>query len=82
MTKRGQQLLANCWPSACRKRSPKGGLFLVLAGIERKKCGIIDGREGIKMLVKNAENREQFEFVSLENMVPQDHLLREDRRGN
>ena len=27
------------------------------------------------MLVKNAENREQFEFVSLENMVPQDHLL-------
>ena len=30
----------------------------------------------IKMLVKNAENREQLEFVSLENMVPQDHLLR------
>ena len=28
------------------------------------------------MLVKNAENREQLEFVSLENMVPQDHLLR------
>ena len=30
----------------------------------------------IKMLVKNAENRGQLEFVSLENMVPQDHLLR------
>ncbi|HRM78634.1 MAG TPA: transposase, partial [Gemmiger qucibialis] len=28
------------------------------------------------MLVKNAENRGQLEFVSLENMVPQDHLLR------
>ena len=30
----------------------------------------------IKMLVKNAENRGQLEFVSLENMVPQEHLLR------
>ena len=30
----------------------------------------------IKMLVKNAENRGQLEFVSLENMVAQDHLLR------
>ncbi len=29
----------------------------------------------IKMLVKNAENRGQLEFVSLENMVPQNHLL-------
>ena len=29
-----------------------------------------------KMLVKNAENRGQLEFVSLESMVPQDHLLR------
>jgi transposase len=28
------------------------------------------------MLVKNAENRGQLEFVSLETMVPQDHLLR------
>lgn len=28
------------------------------------------------MLVKNAENRGQLEFVSLENMVPQNHLLR------
>ena len=28
------------------------------------------------MLVKNAENRGQLEFVSLENMVPQEHLLR------
>ena len=28
------------------------------------------------MLVKNAENRSQMEFVSLEEMVPQDHLLR------
>ena len=28
------------------------------------------------MLVKNAENRGQLEFVSLEEMVPQDHLLR------
>ncbi len=28
------------------------------------------------MLVKNAENREQLEFVSLEEMVPRDHLLR------
>ncbi len=28
------------------------------------------------MLVKNAENRGQMEFVSLEDMVPQDHLLR------
>ena len=28
------------------------------------------------MLVKNAENRGQMEFVSLEEMVPQDHLLR------
>ena len=28
------------------------------------------------MLVKNAENRWQLEFVSLENMVPQEHLLR------
>ena len=29
-----------------------------------------------KILVKNAENRGQLEFVSLEEMVPQDHLLR------
>ena len=28
------------------------------------------------MLVKNAENRDHVEFVSLENMVAQDHLLR------
>ena len=28
------------------------------------------------MLVKNAKNRKQLEFVSLENIVPQDHLLR------
>ena len=28
------------------------------------------------MPVKNAENRGQLEFVGLENMVPQDHLLR------
>ena len=28
------------------------------------------------MLVKNAENRGQLEFVSLEEMVPRDHLLR------
>lgn len=28
------------------------------------------------MLAKNAENRGQLEFVSLETMVPQDHLLR------
>lgn len=28
------------------------------------------------MLVKNAENRGQLEFVSLESLVPQDHLLR------
>lgn len=28
------------------------------------------------MLVKNAENRGQLKFVSLETMVPQDHLLR------
>lgn len=28
------------------------------------------------MLVKNAENREQLEFVSLENMVPSEYLLR------
>ena len=28
------------------------------------------------MLVKNTENRGQLEFVSLESMVPQDHLLR------
>ena len=28
------------------------------------------------MLVKNAENRGQLEFVSLEEMVPQNHLLR------
>ena len=28
------------------------------------------------MLIKNAENRGQLEFVSLENMVPQNHLLR------
>ena len=32
---------------------------------------------GVKnMLVKNAENRGQVEFVSLEEMVPKDHLLR------
>ena len=32
---------------------------------------------GVKnMLVKNAENRGQLEFVSLEEMVPKDHLLR------
>lgn len=30
----------------------------------------------IKMMVKNAENRSQMEFVSLEEMVPQNHLLR------
>lgn len=30
----------------------------------------------IEMLVKNAENRNLIEFVSLEEMVPQDHLLR------
>ena len=30
----------------------------------------------IKMLVKNAEQRNLIEFVSLEEMVPQDHLLR------
>ena len=28
------------------------------------------------MLVKKAEDRGQLEFVNLENMVPQDHLLR------
>ena len=28
------------------------------------------------MLVNNAENRGQMEFVSFENMVPQNHLLR------
>ena len=28
------------------------------------------------MLVKNTENRGQVEIVSLENMVPEDHLLR------
>ena len=28
------------------------------------------------MMVKNAENRSQMEFVSLEEMVPQNHLLR------
>lgn len=28
------------------------------------------------MLGKNTENRGQLEFVSLETMVPQDHLLR------
>ena len=28
------------------------------------------------MLVKNTENRNQIEFVSLETMVPQDHMLR------
>lgn len=27
-------------------------------------------------MVKNAENRSQMEFVSLEEMVPQNHLLR------
>lgn len=27
------------------------------------------------MLVKNAENRNLIEFVSLEEMVPQDHLI-------
>ena len=30
----------------------------------------------IKMLVKNAANRNMIEFVSLEEMVPKDHLLR------
>lgn len=30
----------------------------------------------IGILVKNAEDREQLEFVSLESIVPQDHLLR------
>ena len=29
------------------------------------------------MLTKNIENRNQVEFVSLEQMVPQDHLLRQ-----
>ena len=29
-----------------------------------------------KMLVKNAKNREQLEFVSLEDIAPQDHFLR------
>ena len=33
------------------------------------------------MLVKNAENRGQLEFVSLEEMVPQDHLLRKIDRS-
>ena len=29
------------------------------------------------MLTKNIENRNQVEFVSLEQMVPKDHLLRQ-----
>ena len=31
----------------------------------------------INVLTKNIENRNQVEFVSLEQMVPQDHLLRQ-----
>ena len=33
------------------------------------------------MLVKNAENRNLLEFVSLEEIVPQDHLLRKIDRA-
>ena len=51
------------------KKVTEGGLFLVLGG----KCCIMDWGE--KMLRKNAENRGQLEFVSLESMVPQGCLL-------
>ena len=30
----------------------------------------------MKMLEKNVENRNQVEIISLENLVPQEHLLR------
>ena len=30
----------------------------------------------MKMLKKKAKNREQVEFICLENLVPQNHLLR------
>ena len=52
---------------ACRKRSPKGGLFHLWFGIMGW---------GDNMLVKNECNREMVEFVSLEEMVPANHLLR------
>lgn len=37
---------------------------------------MVKWKEVIKILVKNAANRNMIEFVSLEEIVPQDHLLR------
>ena len=43
------------------------------------KCGIID--LVIEMLEKNAQNRNQVEIICIEDLVPQNHLLRKIERA-